>query len=113
MDFNKVQYISFKSADEAVLIAKFLKGLGFKMDKKCFDKEYYVYPHYTYWWQFNDENMKYNGFVKIGHAEEGGDEKFSWRAIYDASPMFTYKAEGKKLIRKEKLKKLNQFSNEA
>lgn len=107
MDFNKVQYISFKSADEAVLIAEFLKGLGFKMDSKCFDEEYYVYPAYT-WWQFDDKNMKYNGFVKI----EGGNERFSWRAIYDASHMFTYKAEGKKLIRKEKLKKLNQQSSE-
>lgn len=112
MDFNKIQYISFKSADEAVLIAEFLKGLGFKMDKKCFDEDYYVYLHYNYMlWEF-DENMKYNGFVKVGHAEKGGDEKFSWRAIYDASPMFTYKAEGKKLIRREKLKKLNQLSSE-
>lgn len=104
MDFNKIQYISFKNAEEAVLIAEFLKGLGFKMDKKCFDKEYYVYPHYT-WWQFDDNNMKYNGFVKIGYAEN----KFYWRAIYDASPIFTYIAEGKKLIRSEKLKRLNKI----
>jgi hypothetical protein len=103
MNFDKIQYISFQSAEEAILVAEFLKGLGFKMDKRCFNEEYYVYEHHMIW-QFDiDTNLKFNGFAKI-------DNK--WKAIYNGGALFTYKAEGKKLIRREKLKRLNLINNE-
>lgn len=103
MDFIKIQYISFQTPEEAVLVAEFLKGLGFKLDKKCFDKDYYKFEHFMSW-QFDiTTNFRFNGFAKI---------KNEWKAIYDGGALFTYKTEGKKLIRREKLKRLNQISNE-
>ena len=101
MDFNKIQYISFQSVEEAILVAEFLKGLGFKMDKRCFNEDYYVYEHHMIW-QFGNE-LRFNGFARINNK---------WKSIYDAGALFTYKAEGKKLIRREKLKRLNLINNE-
>ena len=99
MDFEKIQHISFTTTEDAIKIAHFLKGLGFKLKKECFEKSTYV-NEYSFIPVLLD-GLRYDSFTKYNKE---------WRLTNNNSHMFTFATTGKTLIRREKLKRLNEIS---
>ena len=77
---EKVNHISFKNVNEAIMIAYFLKSIGFKLNKTYFEKD-------TYLWNFppgffdDRNNLRYDGFTKIDMI---------WRLTNDGGKIFTH-----------------------
>jgi len=93
---EKVNHISFKTSEEAIMIAEFLKSVGFKIDKKYFKKDTYEWNFLT-GFSLPESSLRYDGFVKYENT---------WRLTSDTSKIFSHSINGTCLIRKEKLKRL-------
>jgi hypothetical protein len=98
MDFNKIQHISFTTAKEAVVVANFLQSLGYKIKKEYLRESFYEYelPFGNF-----EIALLYYGFTKFSNNE--------WRCSNDGELIFTYTTKAKHLIRREKLKRLNNL----
>lgn len=111
---DKIRHITFNSAEEAIEIVNFLSGLGYKFPKKLYDKDTYVYSldlniPYQYKNIFSSSifgsfvgQLKYNGFIKC-------DDEWILNSG-TSNQIFTYTINGRKLIRREKLKKLKNLN---
>lgn len=99
---DKIQHISFTSEEEAIKVAEFLKSLGYKLNKNCFVKSTYIIksndPVFN---RIFGNHMIYNGFTKYNNE---------WK-LSNNSEIFTFITKAKTLIRREKLKKLNELKN--
>jgi len=100
MDFSKIQHISFTTAKEAVIVAKFLQSLDYKIKKEYLKESFYECNL-----PFGNFEIAllyyYYGFTKLGNGE--------WRCSNDGGVIFTYSTKAKHLIRREKLKRLNSL----
>lgn len=97
MELDKIQHISFTTAKEAVMVAKFLQSLGYKIKKEYLKESFYEYdlPFGNF-----EIALLYYGFTKFGNE---------WRGSNDGGVIFTYSTKAKHLIRREKLKRLNNL----
>ena len=102
MNLEKLNHITYNSAEEAVMVAKFLKSRGFKLKKKYFDKSFYK-MNYPYGFPFEQtRKLLYDSFTRVDKE---------WRASSRNLAIFTYSINGKSLIRREKLNVINQVSD--